>query len=172
MSVILRRAKAEDAEALAVFAARVFPLGGRPGADAADIDAHVAKELTPQTMRAMIADPNAVVVLAEDASQIIGYGVLMLSSPHPQLPGENTAEVRKLYVDPQHHGRGIADSLMRELLSAAKCDTVWLSVFSENPRGIAFYKRWGFEVIGEQFFVVGNDHQQDFLMRRERKEQK
>ncbi|HEY3929334.1 MAG TPA: GNAT family N-acetyltransferase [Candidatus Koribacter sp.] len=172
MSVLLRRAEANDAEALAVFAARTFPLGGRPGADRADIAAHVAKELTPQKMRTMIGDANAVVVLAEEDSQIVGYGVLMLASSHPKIAVERAAEVYKFYVDPEHHGRGVANLLMRELLDASDCDTLWLSVFSENPRGIGFYRRWGFEVVGEQIYVVGNDRQQDLLMRRERNELK
>jgi len=44
---------------------------------------------------------------------------------------------------------------------------VWLSVYSENPRAIAFYKKWGFHIAGSQEFLVGADPQQDFLMRRD-----
>jgi ribosomal protein S18 acetylase RimI-like enzyme len=58
---------------------------------------------------------------------------------------------------------------MRELLRAteAACEAIWLSVYSENARAIAFYTRSGFRLAGEHDFLVGEDRQKDFLMRRD-----
>ena len=35
-----------------------------------------------------------------------------------------------------------------------------------NARAIAFYSKWGFEVVGDAEFVLGDDVQQDLLMAR------
>ena len=43
-------------------------------------------------------------------------------------------------------------------------DALWLSVWQENARGIAFYRKCGFEVAGTQPFVVGEDVQRDWIM--------
>jgi hypothetical protein len=44
---------------------------------------------------------------------------------------------------------------------------VWLGVWEANPCAVAFYRKWGFEVVGEQIFPVGKDAQRDLVMRRE-----
>jgi ribosomal protein S18 acetylase RimI-like enzyme len=43
---------------------------------------------------------------------------------------------------------------------------VWLDVWERNTRAISFYERWGFVVVGEQDFVLGDDVQRDLLMAR------
>jgi ribosomal protein S18 acetylase RimI-like enzyme len=43
---------------------------------------------------------------------------------------------------------------------------VWLGVWKENHRAIKFYERWGFEIFAEQEFILGNDHQIDWLMKK------
>lgn len=160
----------DDAGALSAFAAAVFPLGGPPGANPLDLAHYIAAELTAKCFRAWIGNPNAIMFLAEMEGQICGYVLVLRSSPHPQIEGGAPAELRKLYVAPAHHGRDVADELMRQAIASLERDrpaTVWLSVFSENPRAIAFYKKWGFRIVGTQLFLVGADPQRDFLMRRD-----
>ena len=43
---------------------------------------------------------------------------------------------------------------------------MWLDVWEENPRAIAFYTKWRFAVVGRQDFVLGSDVQHDLLMSR------
>jgi len=168
--ICVRYAMSDDAEALSIFAAAVFPSGGPPGADPQDLAHYIATELTTDRFRTLIENPNATLLVAELARHICGYALLLRSSPHPQIEGGVPAEVRKLYVAPAHHGRGVADELMRQALASLQWDglaVVWLSVYSENPRAIAFYKKWGFRIVGRHEFLVGADRQQDFVMRRD-----
>lgn len=48
----------------------------------------------------------------------------------------------------------------------AKSTELWLGVWERNPRAIAFYRKFGFEVIGEHRFVLGRDPQRDLVMAR------
>ena len=50
---------------------------------------------------------------------------------------------------------------------AKTLDTVWLGVWEHNPKAIEFYKRCGFEVFDKHIFVLGNDPQNDLLMRKQ-----
>src|SRR5437016_9600038 len=93
----VQRAISEDAEALSAFAAAVFPLGGRPGADPADLALYIARELTPECFRTLIADPNAALWVATIADRICGYALVLRSSPHPRIASVAPAEVRKFY---------------------------------------------------------------------------
>ena len=168
--ICVRCAVSDDAEALSAFAAAVFPLGGRPGADPLDLAHFIATELTAERFRLLIENPNAMVFVAETEDHLCGYAVVLRSSPQPQIEDVAPAELRKFYVAPAHHGRGVADKLMRHALASLERDcpaAIWLSVYSENPRAIAFYERWGFHIVGTQEFLVGSDRQKDFVMRRD-----
>jgi len=171
----IRRATAADAAPLASLAAALFPLGC-PETAPADLAAYIAAELTPARFLAFIHDPNHIVLLsgakaeAEAERRIIAYMVIVRCSRHPNLSALAPSEFRKLYVDPAYHGHGIANALMDYalgLLSAEPPRPIWLSVFSGNLRAIAFYRKWGFEVVGSQEFLVGADPQKDFLMQRQ-----
>ena len=171
MTPAIRYATPADAPALATFAAEVFPLGC-PATDPADLAAYISTELTPERFTALTVDPNIIVLLAEAIAprRIVAYMVIVRRSPHPALAAPATAEFRKLYLHPETHGTGLSSALLHcalSILNAEGLRPIWLSCFSENPRAIAFYKKWGFEIVGEQTFLVGADHQKDFLMLRE-----
>ena len=49
----------------------------------------------------------------------------------------------------------------------ANASTVlWLGVWERNLRALAFYRKWGFDIVGEQIFQLGDDPQRDLVMRR------
>lgn len=49
---------------------------------------------------------------------------------------------------------------------AAGHDVMWLGVWDRNPRAISFYRRWGFEAVGEMGFVFGVEQHRDIVMAR------
>jgi ribosomal protein S18 acetylase RimI-like enzyme len=169
----IRRATSADAESLSVFAATVFPLGC-PETASSDLSAYIETELTPARFAAHLEDGNLIVLLAEafgtEGRHIVAYMIIARRSPHPNLAAPAPSEFRKLYLDPTYHDTGLSSALFHcalSLLSAEGPRPIWLSVFSENPRAIAFYKKWGFEVVASQEFLVGTDRQKDFVMQRQ-----
>lgn len=181
-SPTIRHANTSDAAALSAFAASVFALGC-PETAPSDLDAYIAAELAPPSVLALLEDPNIFVLLAETSApedsappagaSIVAYMVVARRSPHPHLSATAPAEFRKLYLDPIHHGSGLAGALVQQALAILQDEgpcPIWLSVFSENSRAIVFYKKWGFRIVGSQEFVVGTDRQKDFLMLRDPEE--
>ena len=41
---------------------------------------------------------------------------------------------------------------------------MFLGVWEHNPRAQAFYRKWGFERVGEHVFQMGDDPQIDWWM--------
>lgn len=169
---VIRHAAPADATALATFAAAVFPLGC-PATDPADLAAYIAAELTTARFATLIDDPNIIVLLAEASGdqqrRIIAYMVIARRNSHPALSASGPAEFRKLYLHPEAHGTGLSSALLHCALSMLNAEgprPIWLTTFSGNSRAIAFYKKWGFEIVGEQTFLVGTDPQRDVLMLR------
>ena len=72
-------------------------------------------------------------------------------------------------MDASGHGKGVAQRLMNECLTSARdmgARYIWLGVWERNPRAIAFYRKAGFQEIGEQYFQLGSDRQRDIVMGR------
>jgi diamine N-acetyltransferase len=167
---VVRIGKTKDADALSSFAAEVFrhSFGGQTAR--ADLDLYVAQYFTPERQLAELSDPAMVTLLALRNRDLVGYSQVRVAS-QPERPLDGLpAEIKRFYVAPELHGLGVAQELMRETIArigATKCDRVWLSVWKQNPRAIAFYQKCGFAVMGEQNFQVGTDVQRDFIMERQ-----
>jgi putative acetyltransferase len=66
-------------------------------------------------------------------------------------------EVEQVYVDPDHHGAGIAGPLLDEaerLVAGAGHDEAWLAVVAGNARGRRFYEKRGWTDGGDLPYEV------------------
>ena len=75
----------------------------------------------------------------------IDVGFLTTSS----TPG--TLKVNQLFILPEHQGRGIGSACMTCIVDNASLEmkSVALQVLKVNTRGITFYQRLGFSIVGE-----------------------
>jgi ribosomal protein S18 acetylase RimI-like enzyme len=98
---------------------------------------------------------------------MIGFSQLRPGRAHASVAAKRPAELTRIYVLSEWHGRGIASALMRDALDAAAghgCDRLWLGVWEHNPKAMAFYRKHGFEIVGTQSFMLGQDRQRDLVM--------
>jgi ribosomal protein S18 acetylase RimI-like enzyme len=164
---VIRRAIAADAEALASLAERTFveAFGSRNRPE--DLELHLQRNYGAAIQRREILDPEVTTFVVEEAGFLLAYVQLAGGEAPPEVAGAKPVEIRRFYVDAPWHGRGLAQRLMAtalEFAGTAGAGVVWLGVWEENPRGIAFYRKCGFAAVGSHVFVVGNDPQRDLLM--------
>jgi len=172
MAISVRTAAIPDAAELAAVAATTFPLACPPTADAADVAAAIAANLSAQRFVDYLADPDRVVLVATEPNGIVGYAMLIrgigddpdvAASVHDQP----AVELSKMYVLSGHHRTGAASALMEHAISwAAKCQAVsmWLGVNRNNERAQRFYRKHGFRVAGTRTFRLGSSDEADFVM--------
>lgn len=181
--VRIRRADAStdasaDAALLAELGARTFYETFAASCRPEDMRAHLAAAFGTAQQQAELADARSTFLIAEardgaeDAATAIGYAKLFAGAEEtPEcVEGHAPVELARLYVAREWLGSGAGAGLMRELLSEARRaghETMWLGVWEHNERAIAFYRKWGFEVVGEHIFQVGDDPQNDLLMARQ-----
>jgi ribosomal protein S18 acetylase RimI-like enzyme len=83
-------------------------------------------------------------------------------------PNTGNMKIHKIYVLHEQHGNGFGYKLMQEARDFAKVremNSMSLQVNRNNP-AIAFYKRFGFKIIDEQDFEIGNGfYMNDFVMK-------
>lgn len=105
--------------------------------------------------------------LVEDGDELVGFIRLGPLRLPVEQPG-NALELRQLYVLGPWQGSGVARDLMDWLMAEAHqrgADELYLSVFTENHRARRFYARYGFEEVGTNAFMVGNQADEDIIMR-------
>ncbi len=99
-----------------------------------------------------------------------GYVKMREGGTKPGLEHKRSLEIARIYVINAMIGKGVGSILMQRCIDVAlemNKELLWLGVWKENNTAIDFYKRWGFEIFGEQDFLLGNDLQKDWLMKKD-----
>jgi GNAT superfamily N-acetyltransferase len=133
------------------------------------MDRYVTEHFGLSHQEAELRDPGMTTLVVEVEGRAAGYVQLARRAPPPVVTGSAPLEVLRFYVDRPWHGQGVAQTLMAATLEAARAAgarTLWLGVWGQNPRAIAFYRKSGFEEVGTQTFVLGTDRQSDFVFAR------
>ena len=164
----IRALSAAEASRYSEFAERLFRETYVDGYDPADIDHYVAHAFSPEQQALELAEPGGRVLVIEDSqSGLLGFAHLRHTPPPTVLGGRLAVEISRFYVDRPWHGRGIARVLMSACIAEARsreADAVWLLVYQDNPRAVAFYEKSGFHRAGTQPFQLGSRVDQDWLM--------
>ena len=166
MSVIYRDATAADAKALAEFCARSFVDTFGHLYPPKDLWAYLAAKYGETIQREEIADPRIRYRLAFESGHLVGY--CMMGELDMKVDAPGALELHRLYVDGHIKGAGVAAALMDDCLAWARekgASALYLSVWENNHRAQRFYKRYGFEHVGEHNFMVGATADHDFIWR-------
>ena len=131
-----------------------------------DLQAFLGK-FTPEAWASEVGSPDYAFRLAEADGEAVGY-VKLGPSTLPLEQNGPAIELRQLYILKQWHGSGIARVLMDWALEEARRRGVrelLLTVYTDNHRAKRFYERYGFEEVGPYAFMVGEQADEDIIMR-------
>ncbi|PQM26808.1 N-acetyltransferase [Sphingopyxis lindanitolerans] len=163
-------AKIEEADDVSRFAETAFTHTFGHIYDPADLATFLADWNPPARIAAQIADPEWTIALIRgDDGAILGFvklGPIDFAVPAGH-PTDKATELHQLYVAPEAKGTGVAAALMEWGIAwaRARAAILYLSVFTENPRAQAFYRRYDFVDIGRNPFRVGNHIDEDRIWR-------
>ncbi|MCW3798094.1 GNAT family N-acetyltransferase [Sphingomonas sp. BN140010] len=115
-------------------------------------------QFTPGAWQREFDDPAFAFQVGGQDGDVVGYAKLgPVKLPH--VDPEGAIELKQLYLLGQAHGTGLARQLMEWVLDEARrrgAKRIALSVWEDNRRAQAFYRRYGFEDRGPYAFMVGN----------------
>lgn len=137
---------------------------------------------SPENMEAFLKDayaleklveefnvPTSKILLAWEGLQQVGFVRLRENNEVEAQLGNNTLELQRLYVLTTAQGKSVGRKLMEAAITYAtnkKYDWLWLGVWEGNFKAQKFYQQWGFEKFSEHTFLMGDDPQIDWLLRK------
>jgi len=89
-------------------------------------------------------------VACDDNDIVIGWAGL--SGVSNRCVYRGIAEI-SVYVDPNHHGKGIGKALLSALIAASEENGIWsleAGIFPENEASLVLHKALGFEIVGRK----------------------
>lgn len=99
-------------------------------------------------------------------------GVLKINTGNAETESglENSLEIQRIYILKESKGLGIGTVFMNLAEKKARelgVSFIWLGVWEKNFPAQKFYTNKGFRRFSEHAFVLGDDIQTDFLMKKE-----
>jgi len=168
--VVVRIATEEDAELVADLSRQTFYESFVEQNTKENMDKFMNDQFTKEKLMDEVKQPWQLFFLAYIRDEPVGYVKLRDGMVPMQLDGRSSLEIARIYSVQDRIGQGIGKKLMQTCHQIAKQKgkkTLWLGVWKQNQRAIDFYTAWGFEVFGEQEFILGDDVQTDWLMKKD-----
>ncbi|WP_208354260.1 GNAT family N-acetyltransferase [Pseudaestuariivita rosea] len=152
----LRQATLEDASSLAVLSIEVWADTYLRNGISPFFADYALGAFTKEKIEDLLKDSNQLIIVSDSADGINGYVRVQWNAPAPGEVQSDT-EIATLYVRRLHHGKGIGQQLITQVLKdcrARQVASVWLTVNSENARAIRFYEKLRFRRAGKTDFII------------------
>jgi ribosomal protein S18 acetylase RimI-like enzyme len=167
--ITVRLATKHDAELIADMSRQTFYDTFASQNTKEDMDKFMDEQFTREALMEEVGAENNIFLLAYDEEKPVGYARMRENNNPPSLGTSNAMEIARIYAATNAIGKGIGKVLMQKCIEIAKArnrELVWLGVWERNQRAIDFYTKWGFEKFADHDFVLGNDVQKDWLMKK------
>lgn len=168
MELHIRQATVADAAVLAELGAKTFYDTFHTFQTEEDMNKYLSSTYTPEKVKANLEKPDVFYYLAEYNNTAVGYAKLLLDVPVEHMKGDRVMEMEKIYVLQDYLGKGVGKKLMQQCIVAAvqeKFDWLYLGVWQHNTTAIEFYKQFGWEIFDTRKFQLGDNIEDDYVMR-------
>ena len=117
-----------------------------------------------------LSNPNSSFFFVYVDERVAGYLKLNEFAAQTDINDIDSLELERIYILKEFQGAGLGKDLLDYTISIAiehGKKYIWLGVWEHNERAKHFYDKNGFYRIGAHSFVVGDDVQTDFVMRKD-----
>ena len=163
-----------DVEILLDFAKKTFVATYGHLNEPVFFEQYVSTHFTIEIFEKELSSPTIEFWIIKENDIIIAYNKLNINALHDakeiKIPTEGSmSELERIYVSETQKGKGLGKILIEKAIERAsfyKNEWLWLGVWEKNTKALGFYKMMDFEIFGSHHFHMGDDLQNDFLMRK------
>ena len=159
--ISIQPAYIDDALLLSQIAPKVHLESHGHSAKAEHHEYYISRKLSPEAFSIELSSPENIYHLIYVDEQPAGYSKIILNVPHPEIAEGPVTKLERLYLLKEFYGMNAGKALYDHNVKIA-CENhqlgMWLNVWMENHRAIAFYVKQGFTIIGRADFEVSPTH--------------
>ncbi len=155
------KAQDTDAPLLAQVGRQSFIESHGRSATAAVIDEYVAEKFNLEVMQEELSNPASIYHIVYFNEQPAGYSKIIFDAPHSNISLPHVTKLERLYLLEAFYDRKLGAPLLQfniDLSKQQQQEGMWLFVWTENERALRFYKKMGFEAIGNFDFKLTDAH--------------
>ena len=159
--ISIRKATLNDTELLTNLGKTTFLEAHGKSAPEKDIMEYVNNKFTNTVFAEELNDKNNIFHIIQYNETAVGYSKIIYNAAHSNIPIKNSTKLERLYVLEAYHSLKLGYQLFKHNLDEAIKNQqagMWLFVWTENQKAINFYKKLGFEVVGEHSFQISKTH--------------
>ncbi len=171
--IIYKKCGKEDLEEVCKIGALTFEETFAAENTKEDMEKYLQEDFNREKVLSEMENPSSVFYLAQiqegEEKITAGYMKVNFDGAQTEEGYSNSLELQRIYVAKAHKGKGIGSHFMDEALHLAReksVDYVWLGVWEKNFKAQKFYQDKGFIPFGQHTFILGEDRQTDYLMKK------
>jgi ribosomal protein S18 acetylase RimI-like enzyme len=135
-----------------------------------DMETYLNASFSAEKLSAELNNKNSKFYFAinNEVNEVVGYLKVNTGDAQSEKMDLNAFEIERIYVDKAYFGKKVGQLLFNkaiEIAKSIKVSYVWLGVWEENHRALAFYTKNGFIAFDKHIFKLGNDEQTDIMMK-------
>lgn len=134
-----------------------------------DLETFLQEAHSPEWYRQAITDEDlAIWLIRANGERLAAYSV---AGPNtlPHCQEDSAGEIKRIYVQRDYQGQGIGKRLVNCMLTWLEdrhYNPIYVGVYSDNIEAQRFYQRFGFDIVGEYIFPVGQHQDREFIMKK------
>ena len=167
--LMFRDGALEDAEALARIGSDTFVETFGHTYRREDLDRHLLSSFSKEALEEELASPGVEFRIALSGRRMVAYAKIGPVRLPVDTGGREALELHRLYVRTSEQGIGVGRILLTWAINRARqrgAQDMYLGVWQENEHAIAVYQSRQFEIVGEYKYRVGDQHDDEFIMKK------
>jgi diamine N-acetyltransferase len=168
MPITVRKAVPGDAALISLMATETFYETYSWYNTPENMREYTTQHFNVEKTREELQTPETYFFLAFENEVPVGYAK-MRNVEHPsELKGQTYLEIERIYVYKAHQKHKAGFALIQKCIELGRemdLDCIWLGVWEKNTRALEFYERAGFKKFGTHNFQLGDDAQNDHLVK-------
>ena len=131
---------------------------------------YYGKSFSIEALLEQINDLNSRFYFIYDEDKLAAYFKINIGESQTEIGANDGMELERLYIYPEHQSKKIGAFIVNEVKIKALLEDkkyIWLGVWENNLRAIKFYQKQGFIKFDSHIYYLGNDPQNDWMMRLE-----
>ena len=170
MELIIQKCSIEDLQVLRDVGYETYDDSFRALNTPETMDAYLAEAFDLEKIKKELETPQSEFYFLYVDDKLAGYIKINDAPAQTDINDAESVELERIYIKSEFKRLGLGTVLIQyaeEIAIARDKQYVWLGVWEENLKAIAFYEKMGYKEFDRHTFRMGDELQSDLVMKKE-----